>query len=96
MNLELKDRIANYIEKHGPALVSAIFILVAGFFIARWVGRLAMRWLSRKELQLEPPVRMLIVRVLRLLIFGFSLVIAGGTAGVAGPFRRSPIDSRSP
>jgi len=82
MNLELKDRIANYIEKHGPALVSAIFILVAGFFVARWVGRLAMRWLSRKELQLEPPVRMLIVRFLRLLIFGFALVIAGGTAGV--------------
>ena len=82
MNLELKDRIANYVEKHGPALVSAILILLVGFFVARSLGRLAMRWLSRKELQLEPPVRMLIVRVLRLLIFGFALVIAGGTAGV--------------
>src|SRR5262245_28372855 len=80
--MELKDRILNYVEKHGPALVSAIFILIAGVFIARWIGKLAMRWLERKELQLEPPVRMLIVRVLRLLIIIFALVIAAGTAGV--------------
>jgi len=80
--MELKDRILNYIEKHGPALVSAMFILVAGVFVARWVGKLVMRWLERKELQLEPPVRMLIVRILRLLIIVFALVIAGGTAGV--------------
>jgi len=78
----MNERIANYIEKHGPALLSAIMILIAGFFLSRWIGKLAMRWLSRKELQLEPPVRMLIVRLIRLLIFVFALVIAGGTAGV--------------
>src|SRR5436189_1170140 len=80
--MTMNERIANYIEKHGPALLSAIMILVAGFFVSRWVGKLMMRWLSRKELQLEPPVRMLIVRLIRLLIFVFALVIAGGTAGV--------------
>ena len=78
----MKDRLANYVEKHGPALFGAILILVAGFFVARWVGKLAMHWLSRKELQLEPPVRMLIVRLLRLLVVVFALVIAAGTAGV--------------
>jgi len=78
----MNERIANYIEKHGPALLSAIMILIAGFFVSRWIGKLAMRWLSKKELQLEPPVRMLIVRLIRLLIFVFALVIAGGTAGV--------------
>jgi len=78
----MNERIANYIEKHGPALLSAIMILIAGFFLSRWIGKLAMRWLSRKELQLEPPVRMLTVRLIRLLIFVFALVIAGGTAGV--------------
>src|SRR2546428_13087102 len=80
--IEVKERLANYIEKHGPAVVGAILVLVAGFFVARSVGRLAMRWLGRKELQLEPPVQMLIVRVLRLLIMVFALVIAAGTAGV--------------
>ena len=80
--LEWKDRVANYIETHGPKLFGAVLILLAGIFIARWVGSLAMRWLSRKEVQLEPPVRMLIVRVIRLVVFLFALVIAAGTAGV--------------
>src|SRR5260370_376522 len=80
--IEIKERIANYVEKHGPALLGAIVILTIGFFVARWLGRLAMHWLNRKEMALEPPVRMLIVRVLRLLVFVFPLVIAAGTAGV--------------
>src|SRR5438132_602876 len=80
--MDWKDRAANYIESHGPKLAGAILILLAGFFAARWTGKLAMRWLGRKELQLEPPVQMLIVRVLRLLIMLFALVIAAGTAGV--------------
>src|SRR6266853_5325424 len=80
--LDWKDRVANYVETHGPALLSAILILAAGFFVARWVGELAKRWLSRKELQLEPPVQMLFVRLLRLLVLVFALVTAAGTAGM--------------
>src|SRR6185369_7368927 len=77
-----KDRIANYIETHGPKLFGAILILAGGIFVARWVGKLAMKWLGRKELSLEPPVQMLIMRVLKLLVIVFALVIAAGTAGV--------------
>jgi len=80
--LDWKDRVANYVETHGPALLSAILILAAGFFVARCVGELAKRWLSRKELQLEPPVQMLFVRLLRLLVLVFALVTAAGTAGM--------------
>lgn len=77
-----KDRIANYIETHGPKLFGAVLILAGGIIVARWVGKLAMKWLGRKELQLEPPVQMLIMRVLKLLVIVFALVIAAGTAGV--------------
>ena len=80
--VDWKDRIANYVETHGPAILSAILILVIGVFVARWVGKLAMTWLTRKEMQLEPPVRMLIVRVLRLFVLVMALVIAAGTAGM--------------
>src|SRR6266404_1504007 len=80
--LEWKDRVANYVETHGPALLSAIVILAVGFFVARWLGEVAKRWLSRKELQLEPPVQMLFARLLRLLIMAFALVTAAGTAGM--------------
>jgi len=78
--MDWKNRVPDYVEKHGPALLSAILIMAAGFIVARWVGKLAMRWLMRKDL--EPPVRMLIVRLMKLLVFVFSLVIAAGTAGV--------------
>ena len=80
--MDWQDRIANYVEHHGPALLSAVLILVAAFFVARWLGRLAMRGLSRKELQLEPPVRLLLARIVRLLVMVFAVVIAAGTAGV--------------
>jgi small conductance mechanosensitive channel len=80
--LDWKDRVGNYIETHGPKLAGAILIMFCGFLAARWLGKLAMRWLSRKELQLEPPVQMLIVRLTRLFVFLFALVIAAGTAGV--------------
>src|SRR5207249_11647591 len=80
--IDWKDRVANYVETHGPALLSAIVILAAGFFVARWLGEVAKRWLSRKELQLEPPVQMLFARLLRLLVMAFALVTAAGTAGM--------------
>ena len=80
--MDWQDRIANYVEHHGPALVSAVLILVAAFFVSRWLGRLAMRGLSHKELQLEPPVRLLLVRIVRLSVILLAVVIAAGTAGI--------------
>jgi small conductance mechanosensitive channel len=77
-----QERIANYVEHHGPALVSAVLILVVAFFVSRWLGRLAMRGLSRKELQLEPPVRLLLARVVRLAVILLAVVIAAGTVGI--------------
>src|SRR5262245_20103891 len=79
---DLKDRIADYIATHGPKRLGAIIILACGVVVARWAGKLTMRWLSRREFQLEPPVKMLITRISRLLVFAFALVIAAGTAGV--------------
>ena len=80
--MDWKNKIADYVLTHGPKLASAILIMALGFLVARSLGGLAKRWLGRKELQLEPPVQMLILRILKLLIFLFSLVIAAGTAGV--------------
>ncbi|PYI88311.1 MAG: mechanosensitive ion channel protein MscS, partial [Verrucomicrobia bacterium] len=44
------------------------------------VGNVAMRWLEQKPI--EPPVRLLMVRIARLLVIVLALVIALGTAGV--------------
>jgi len=59
--------------KYGPKLMVAIAIFVAGLVVARWVGKATMRTLSKREM--EPPVRMLLVRFVKLLILLLTLFI---------------------
>lgn len=70
----------NFIVQYGFQIVGALFILAGGFLIAKWVGNALMRTLMRREM--EPPVRTLIIRIVRLLIFGLTLVIALDKFGV--------------
>ncbi len=72
--------IIDYVVKNGPGLVGAVLILVLGLMAARLVGTLVMRWLETK--QMEPPVKMLVTRIVRLMVVAFALVIAAGTCGV--------------
>src|SRR6202021_175734 len=53
---------------------------VVGFIIPGWIDRMLMGALNKKDI--EPPVKMLISRIVKLLVVGFALVIALGTAGV--------------
>src|SRR5260221_2599314 len=76
----IQDKIITYLIEDGPKLLGALAIVVAGMLAARWVGQLVMRWLAKRDL--EPPVRMLLTRLTKLLVFAFSLVIALGTMGV--------------
>ena len=76
----IQEKIITYLIDNGPKLLGALVILVVGFMAARWFGQLTMRWLMKKDL--EPPVRMLITRLTRLLVMAFALVIALGTMGV--------------
>ena len=66
--------------KFGPKLLVAILILVAGYYVGRWVGALFDRWLGK--LRLEPPVRLLLVRLARLLVIGLFLIVALQNLGV--------------
>jgi small conductance mechanosensitive channel len=75
-----KNFITHYYFVYGNKVLGAVVILLAGGLAARWLGKLVQRWLDGK--QLEPPVKTLIVRVLRLLIFGLTLVIALDEFGV--------------
>ena len=78
--MEWKDKIATYVVEQGPALFGALLIIVAGLIASRWITRLFSAWLSRRKL--EPPVRMLMSRVVALLIVLFAALIAIGTIGV--------------
>lgn len=75
-----QNKLIDYVIDHSGALLSALAVVVVGFVVARWTGKMLDRWLEKKAM--EPPMRLLLVRIVRLLIFGMALVIALGTAGV--------------
>ncbi len=70
----------DFIVSYGFQIIGALFILAGGFFVAKWIGNLLMRTLMRREM--EPPVRTLIVRIVRLIIFAMTAVIALDKFGV--------------
>src|SRR5438445_596666 len=76
----IQEKAITYLIDNGPKLLGALLIIVAGLLAARWSGQLIMRWLMKRDL--EPPVRMLITRLTRLLVVAFAMVIALGTMGV--------------
>ena len=58
---QVKATLLDLLVRFGPKLLAALLILAAGFVISRWVSR----WIGRalSHLELEPPVRLLLVRV---------------------------------
>ena len=77
---QAKNTFIDLAIRFGPKLVVAILILVAGYYVGRWVGTFLDRWLGK--LRLEPPVRLLLVRVARLVVIGLFLVVALQNLGV--------------
>jgi small conductance mechanosensitive channel len=74
-----KDKIVEYLLQNGTKLLGAVVIVVVGLMVARWLGAVTIRWLTKR--QMEPPVRMLIARVGKLLVIAFAVLIALGTIG---------------
>lgn len=64
----------------GPRLLVAVVILTIGILCARWLGQLAGHWLGR--LELEPPVRTLLLRGLRLIVVLLFAIMALQNLGV--------------
>lgn len=76
----LQGKLLDLAIQFGPKLFTAIVILVIGGFAGRWAARMIARGLHRFEL--EPPVRQLIDRVIRALVFGMFLIMALQNLGV--------------
>ncbi len=64
----------------GPKLFVAILILGAGIIVGGWAGGACDRGLAR--LELEPPVRHLLTRIARALVFGLFAIMALQNLGV--------------
>ena len=69
-----RDEIITLTTKFGPKLLAAAIIFVVGMFIARRVGKLLTATLSKREM--EPPLRMLLVRFGKLVVMLLATLIA--------------------
>jgi len=77
---QAKSTLIDLAIRFGPKLVVALMILVVGFFVGRWLGRVTEGML--KKLAIDAPVRQLLVRLLRLLVRGLFLIMALQNLGV--------------
>jgi small conductance mechanosensitive channel len=76
----MKATLIDLAIRFGPKVLTAILILVAGVFIANWCARGTARGLHRFEL--EPPLRILLTRLVRVLVVGVFLIMALQNLGV--------------
>jgi small conductance mechanosensitive channel len=77
---QIRSTLIDLALRFGPKLLAALVILTIGFF----VGRALATWLERAlaHFDLEPPVRLLLIRILRLLIMAVFLIMALQNLGV--------------
>jgi len=64
----------------GPKVLVATIIIVAGFYVGRWIGRAIDNALQK--FHLEPPVQELLVRIVRVLVLALFAIMALQNLGV--------------
>jgi small conductance mechanosensitive channel len=77
---QVKSTAIDLAMKFGPKVVVAIIILVAGYMAGRWAGRAVTRMTAR--FQLEPPVRQLLERIVRVFVLALFGIMALQNLGV--------------
>lgn len=74
------DMLTQYAVQYGLQAAVAIGIFVAGVMASKWAGNFAERSLERQTL--DPPVRLLLVRIVKIVVMLFTAMIALQTLGV--------------
>jgi small conductance mechanosensitive channel len=74
------DTLTQYVVQYGLQALVAIGIFIAGGIASRWAGDLTQRSLERYAL--DPPVRMLMARVVKIVVLLFTAMIALQALGV--------------
>jgi small conductance mechanosensitive channel len=78
--LATPDVLTSLAVQYGPRVLSAVVVLVAGYFVMRWIAGFADRGLRR--FPLEPPARELILRVVKLLVLLLFALMALQNLGI--------------
>ena len=78
--MNVVDTLTHYALQYGLQAAVALGILVLGSMASRWAGNFAQQALERQTL--EPPVRLLLVRIVKIVVMLFTAMIALQTLGV--------------
>lgn len=77
---QVKSTVIDLAIKFGPKVFVAIVIIVVGYFVGRQVGRIMAGGL--RKFDMDPPVRDLLVRMVRILVLSLFLIMALQNLGV--------------
>ncbi|CBE68228.1 MscS Mechanosensitive ion channel [Candidatus Methylomirabilis oxygeniifera] len=80
MTMSPTDLVIDLTIRYGFKVLGAMIILAAGLLVARWIGNVVHSWVSRQ--QIEPPVRILIVRTIRVVVILLTFVVAVDNLGI--------------
>lgn len=72
--MDMQSVVVGLVVRYGFQVLGAAVILVAGLFVGRWLGGLVDLRLQGRAM--EPPMRVLMVRVLRVVVMLFAVLIA--------------------
>src|SRR5215470_16946760 len=72
--MDIQTVVVDLAVRYGFQVLGAVLILVAGMIVGRWLGGLAEQRL--RGYPMEPPMRALTVRVLRVVVMLFALLVA--------------------
>ena len=74
------EQMIDLATKHGPKALAAILVFIVGLFLSRRVGKVLTKTLAKREM--EPPVRMIFVRMGKLFVMLLATLIAVQQLGV--------------
>jgi small conductance mechanosensitive channel len=75
-----REEIFTLTKDYGPKAVAAVIILIVGLLIARRVGKIMAATLAKRDM--EPPVRMLFIRIAKLFVMLIAILAAVQQLGV--------------
>jgi small conductance mechanosensitive channel len=75
-----KDTVVDLAIRFGPRLLAAVLILILGLAVSRWISRWLALALNRRDL--EPPIRLLLTRLVWLACIALFLILALQNLGV--------------
>src|SRR5262249_23733046 len=74
MSAHTQELLMEIMTRYGLQVLGALAILVIGLLVARWLGGLADQRFQKS--QMEPPMRILLVRVIKIIVLILAVVVA--------------------